>query len=1015
MSSLSPSCAPTPLEALILKVQAAIYPRVAPLEITRWRTPEPVPFSARESGERSALALGQPWGKNLFDCAWMRFRAELPANATGPLVARLDINGELCVVDAAGVPVRGLTNIKSTFDETLGGPGKTIYELPPDLIRGGHLELWADCALNDLFGFIKDNGVVALAEVSSVREDLRQLYYDLETLHDFLKGQGPHRQTLLSDLERIAASIEVADPASVEQARALLRPWFESAEKPSLTVHAIGHAHLDLAWLWPIRETIRKGARTFATALYNIERYPEYIFGCSQPQLFAWMKEFYPPLYARIKAAVQAGRIEPLGTFWVEPDCNMPSGEALVRQVLFGAQFFREEFGIVPDYCWEPDVFGYNGQLPQILRKSGHAYFMTQKLSWNVVNRFPYQSFHWEGIDGTAILTHMLPEETYNGPAAARSLGKIATTYAERAVSNHALMVFGIGDGGGGPDAEHLERLRRAPGLPGLPAVKIEPAADFFKTWSRDADLFPMWKGELYLERHQGTLTTQALTKRNNRRCEVALREVEWATFLATRYAGQPYPAAALDRLWKEALLYQFHDILPGSSIKRVYDECAERYAHILDELAALQRRSYAAVASRCAPAGSLVAFNSLAWPRQEWLKLNDGWRHLTVPALGWTVVPSPCSGMAQPLASQNRLENELLRVEFSEDGRIRSLFDKKTRREIIAPGEFANDFVVIADRGDAWDFETDHPNKDVCGYLRQPVQHPQLMGRRASVDGPCATLEQTWRIGASEIRQTIRLMSGAYELTFDTTVNWQERATMLRVRFPVAIQSDEARFEIPFGSIRRSTKEDTPHRVAQLEVAALQWVDLSQDDYGVALYNDCKYGFRIKGHTIDMSLIRSVPHPGAALVGKDDQDGGADTAVYGDLGPHAFRYTLHPHAGRSTLAALTAGARRLNTPLALVPSGSAQGEPVPAAAFTVDSPAIELAAILPTADGWALRLVNIEDKEATATISAPTPAVWSECDLLGAPCAQAAARPSREARLHFRPFEIKTVTVHTD
>jgi alpha-mannosidase len=616
------------------------------------------------------------------------------------------------------------------------------------------------------------------------------------------------------------------------------------------------------------------------------------------------MKNFYPPLYARIKAAVQAGRIEPLGAFWVEPDCNMPSGESLVRQ---------------------------------ILRKSGHSYFMTQKLSWNVVNRFPHQSFHWEGIDGTSILTHMLPEETYNGPAAARSLAKIATTYAERAVSDHALMVFGIGDGGGGPDAEHLERLRRAPGLPGLPAVRIEPATDFFKTWSRDADRFPVWKGELYLERHQGTLTTQALTKRNNRRCEVALREVEWAAFLA--------------------------------------------------------------------------------WPRHAWLKLEDGWRHLTVPALGWAMVPPLSTGMAQPLASERRLENEHLRVEFAEDGRICSLFDKKAQREVIAPGEFANDFVVIADQGDAWDFETDHPNKDVCGYLRQPVQRPQLVGRRASVDGPCAALEQTWRIGASEIRQAVRLMSGADELTFDTTVDWRERATMLRVRFPVAIQSDEARFEIPFGSIRRSTREDTPQRLAQLEVAALQWVVLSQDDYGVALYNDCKYGFRIKGHTIDMSLIRSVPHPGTALVGKDDPGGASDDAVYGDIGSHVFNYTVQPHAGHSTLAPITAEARRLNTPLALVPARSTQGKSAPEVAFTLNSPAIELAAILPSEDGWTLRLVNIEERDVATVLSVPGPASWVECDLLGRPLSSddgTHARHDNRVHLDFRPFEIKTLAMRT-
>ncbi len=1010
----------TPLEELVLKVQASIYTSVAPLEITSWRTPEPVPFAARESGEKSSIALGQPWGQRLFDCAWMKFTATLPPGFAGqPLVARIDINGEMCIVDAAGVPVRGLTNVKSTFDERLGGPAKTIYQLPSAVITGDRVEFWADCGFNDLFGFLKDEGRVALAEIATCREDVRQLYYDLETLRDFqldLPAGDPLHASLQTDIDSVADTLDCTDSVSVQAARTALRPWFESAVKDRLQVHAIGHAHLDLAWFWPIRETIRKGARTFASALYNIERYPEYIFGCSQPQLFAWMKEHYPALYVKIKAAVLAGRIEPQGTFWVEPDCNIPSGEAFVRQVLLGAKFFRDEFGIVPDYCWEPDVFGYNGQLPQILKKSGHAYFMTQKLSWNVVNQFPHQSFHWEGIDGTRILTHMLPEETYNSPAAARSLRKIATNYFERDVSNHALMVFGIGDGGGGPDAEHMERLRRAPGLPGLPAVKIELGSKFFKTWSRESEKFPSWKGELYLERHQGTLTTQSLVKRNNRKSEIALRELEWAAFLATTRAGVPYPSEALDRLWKEVLLYQFHDILPGSSIKRVYNECHARYALILAELSKLTRERYAAIASRVAPTGARVVFNSLSWPRTEWLKSAGTWHQVNLPALG--CAPLPPAIIAQPfpeLTAQPRLlENENLRVEFSAEGRMTSLFDKKAQREVLASGEFGNDLVVIPDTGDAWDFETDHGKKDVCGYLRQPVRRPQLHEARATIDGPSAELLQVWRIGGSEIRQTLRLLAGADSLIFETTADWQEPAHMLRVRFPVAIKSDEARFEIPFGSIRRSTLDDTSHRVAQIEVAAQQWVDLSQADYGVALFNDCKYGFRIKGHVIDMNLLRSVPHPGSPLIGKDNKADTSAAAVYGDLGAHAFTYTLQPHAGPADLSKLTAAARALNTPLTIVEScasatASPKSDTPRAPLFTLGSPSIELAAIKPTDDGngWALRLINVEDHAITAPLSAGT---WTECDLMEHALPTIASQSSTEARVAFAPFEIKTL-----
>ncbi|MFA6962127.1 MAG: glycoside hydrolase family 38 C-terminal domain-containing protein [Opitutaceae bacterium] len=1044
MKLLSPSDATDRLDALILRVHSTIHIPVAPLELTAWRTVEPVPFAERERGERIEVRVGEPWAEQLFDCAWMRFRARLPEGTlTAGLVARIDVNGELCVVDREGVPMRGLTNIKSTFDPTLGGPGKTIYALPPESIRDGVVELWADAGLNDLFGFVKDEGRVALAEIAVVREDVRALYYDLETLRDWLltlpeeAATGVHKARpyedecrgapcarplrngsrdlvgmaarLREDLEAVAVELDCEDPDSVARERERLAPWFANeGPRSELIVHAIGHAHLDLAWLWPIRETIRKGTRTFASALYNIERYPEYVFGMSQPQLYAWLKEHQLELYLKIKHAVAEGRIEPQGTFWVEPDCSMPSGEAFVRQVLHGARFFREEFGVVPNYCWQPDVFGYHGQLPQILKKSGHDYFMTQKLSWNVVNRFGHHSFQWEGIDSTRILTHMLPEETYNGPGAARSLRKIADEYAERDVSNHALMVFGIGDGGGGPDAEHLERLRRAPKLPGMPEVKIGKVSDFFEVWSRDADQFPVWSGELYLERHQGTLTTQALVKRNNRRAEIALRELEWAAYLATTRTGVPYPTAELDRIWKEVLLYQFHDILPGSSIKRVYDECNARYAVILDELARLTHGCYAAVAVK----GGVTVFNSLGWERSEWVRHDGAWAWVEVPALGCAQLRSGGHGVpALPLASERLLENENLRVVFAEDGRIASVYDKRRGCEALAVGEFGNDLVVIADAGDAWDFETDLVAKDVWGYLRREVEQPALRESTVGMDGPCAWVRQVWTHRSSEIRQTITLFADAEQLVFKTEVDWREPATMLRVRFPVAVQANSARFEIPFGHIKRSTREETLVERAQIEVAALQWVDLSDESgRGVALYNDCKHGFRVKGQVIDMTLLRSVPYPGAPLIGKGDSaDGedGHDGKVYGDLGRHVFSYALRPHSAEVDAARLTAEARMFNTPLAVV-EGRAKPNGWNTPAWTPGIAGIEIAAVkrAEDGDGWIWRLVNVTAGEVECRLPDGD---WVECDLTET-ALQSLSRGSGDMpQAKWKGFEIRT------
>ena len=992
---------------LLTRLSREQYAPVAPLRIERWLTREPVPFAERKTGERAVVEVGQAWAGHVFDCAWMRFSAELPAGAARDgLVARIDVNGELCVVDVDGVPVRGLTCVKSTFDERLGGPGKTVCRLPAGAVRGGRVELWADAALNDLFSNVPDGGVVALAELCTVREEVRALYYDLETLFDYrgtLAAGDDLPARLDTDLLGVARLLERVDDTTVALARDCLRHWFLSADKPGLLVHAIGHGHLDLAWLWPIRETIRKGVRTLASVIYNLERHPEYRFGCSQPQLFAWIKKHQPALYSKIKDAVRSGGVELQGTFWVEPDCSMPSGESFVRQVLHGARFFRDEFGVTPDYCWQPDVFGYHGQLPQILRKSGHRYFMTQKLSWNVVNRFPHHSFHWEDIDGTSVLTHMLAEETYNGPAAARSLRKIADDYAEREVSNHALMVYGIGDGGGGPDAEHLERLRRAPGLPGLPAVRMGTVSEFFRALEAESDAFPVWRGELYLERHQGTLTTQALVKRNNRRCEIALRELEWVACLAAEAGVAPYPAEALDRCWKEVLLYQFHDILPGSSIKRVYDECNPRYAAILDEVRALTRERQVALAD------GLAVFNSSTWPRAEWVCHEGVWYRAEVPALG-VAAPRPADavGHVAPRAAEDALENENLRVRFNDAGFIESIFDKRAGREVLAAGAAGNELVVIADTGDAWDFETDHANKDVWPYLRRAVERPALRSREARVDGPVAELSLVFNYGASEIRQTIRLAAGSEQIEFDTRVDWRDPATMLRVRFPLSVKADEARFEIPFGHIRRSTLEDTSVRRAQIEVAALQWVDLSDATGGAALYNDCKHGFRVKGNVLDMALIRSVPHPGNALIGKDDvSDAAAGEKVYGDLGAHAFRYALRPHDADVDAGALTAEARAFNTPLTVV-AGTGTGR-LPALP-RIEGAAIELAAVKPAEDGrgWVWRLVNVTDREVEAGFVAD--GAWSECDLVEASAVPLESGEGGRHALRFGPFEIKTV-----
>ncbi len=705
------------------------------------------------------------------------------------------------MVDRDGAPVRGLTNAASTYDYRLGRPGKRVLPFA-DHARGGEpVDVWADAGCNDLFGDLQEGGAIKEAAIATCNETVRGLFYDYEVLLDFLKvlpEDSPRYQQILTGLTDVVHLIYGGIAANADAARAVLAPLLaQRGGDPSLRVSAVGHAHMDLGWLWPIRETIRKGARTFSTAIANIEKYPDYVFGASQPQYFLWMKEHYPALWTKIVAQVKAGRIEPQGCMWVEADTNVSGGEALVRQILQGKRFFRQEFGVDVRYLWLPDVFGYTGSLPQILKNAAVDYFSTQKLSWSLINPFPHQSFYWQGIDGTRVLTHMLPEETYNSAAAPRAVQMIEKNYKDSGVSSHALMVFGIGDGGGGPGEEHLERLARIKNLAGLSPVKQEWAAAFLESWQADAARFATWSGELYLERHEGTLTTEARNKWYNRKMELALRELEWTSVLAATLTGMSYPAARLTAIWREVLLYQFHDILPGSSIKRVYDESLARYAELhrqTTELTASNDARLAATINTGRMAQPVLVQNSLSWERTEWVQARDRWVRATIPPMGYRVVDA-VTGSSEAVeglsATPTGLENDLLRVTFAEDGSIVSIFDKRAHREVIAQGERANRLAVYADLGDAWDFPMD--------YAEQTPQHMALVSATPRIDGPRADL------GAGLRHRSLGIAPG------DRLDRWQSPAGF-REPLALARAQDHAAHELPGRDPRR--RGDVRHPV---------------------------------------------------------------------------------------------------------------------------------------------------------------------------------------------------------
>ena len=935
---------------------------VAPLKMEAYRSSEPLKFEDRFRGERLLdLKESDKWGVNLFDCAWFRFDVDIPDGVEGELALKIDLNGELFIADDGGEPLEGLTCKSSTFCESLGKPAKRFFLLPDSLKGRRKFSVWADCAFNDLFGRAQGDGRIACARLVAINRDIWKLYYNYEQAFDWLFSLSENSE-LSAKLERALAEASELIGADLKSnlgaANDILeKVLFEGAPRPKLKVYAVGHAHMDLAWLWPIRETKRKLARTFATALSNIKKYPGYVFGASQPQGYEWMKEDYPKLYLRIKEAVKSGSIEPLGAMWVEPDCNLPSGESFIRQIICGKKFFREEFGIEPNFFWIPDSFGYSPQLPQILSKSGVKYFITQKLSWNMINRFPYHSFWWEGIDSSRVLAHMLPEETYNSPAAPRSLAKIASEYAQRDVSDFALMAFGIGDGGGGPGVEHLERIEKNNRVSALPEILNRPVSEFLEKFEAQADSFPVWRGDLYLEKHQGTFTTQGLNKRHNRICETLLREVEFLMYLADMAMAQKPDRAALGEIWREVLLYQFHDILPGSSIERVYVESCARYEILEGRLREMKR---GLIGKLRGIFGADAVFNTTSWE----VELPLGRSKLKIPQLG--LASKSLAVEAQDFSSRKSgerlLENDFLRVEFDEGGAIVSFVEKSSGRDFASRERPANIFNVYADKGDAWDFG--------YGYRDNPPERARLVSSRLEAGATAPELHLDFEFKNSKISEIIALEGG--ELKLDITSDWRDRDAMLRLVFNLNFKARKSISEVAFGYYERAADDSTSWRRARIETPAHQWVAMEAEDCALAVLNNGKYGWRLKDDSIECAILRCVPRPGEALVAACDKssNSGDENRDYADLGRQSFKLALLPAAGKFDKSMAVALSRKLNCEF---DADCASESPAQKSLSFVEisNPNVELAAMKPAedSDAWVARFVNLSEGESRCDV----------------------------------------------
>ncbi len=646
---------------------------------------------------------------------------------------------------------------------------------------------------------------------------------------------------------------------------------------PTHQVTAVGHAHIDTAWEWPLREGKRKVARSWSTQLALMQEHPDYVFAASQPAQYAWMKESYPDIYRRIKDRVASGQWEPVGAMWVEADCNLPSGESLVRQLLLGKRFFMQEFDFETRILWLPDVFGYPGNLPQLMAQAGCDFFLTQKLSWNDTNKPEHHTFMWEGIDGSRIFTHFPPADTYNGTFRREEVEQSIRNFKDRQSSNRSLYLFGWGDGGGGPQAEMIESAHRL-------GVEMGRASGFFDAASSEAKDLTTAIGELYFELHRGTYTSQSRTKRWNRRAQDALRQAEmWSVAAAV-----DYPSSELETLWKTLLLNQFHDILPGSSIDWVYEEAERDLEHVTERATEIGEAAMSAIAGE---GDVLVAFNSTSHHRTEVVSLGDEYARVEAPPCGWAVV-IPRSSEPKVSVTDHTMENRLLRVEWDERAVLTSIWDKEAGREVLSgPGNLLQLHDDNPKRWDAWDLDAEY--RDSFTEVTT-IENIQQSGGLRGVLALGRTFGESW------LFQTMTLDAGSRLLRFETIVEWQERHKMLKVAFPVTVTASEATYEIQFGHLRRPTHEDTSQARAMFEVCAQRWADLGDGDYGVALLNDCKHGYDIRGSVMRLSLLRGPTHPDPTA----------------DLGGHQFTYALMPHAGDFREAGVIEAAEDLNSPL---------------------------------------------------------------------------------------------------
>ncbi|MFF7341884.1 alpha-mannosidase [Streptomyces sp. NPDC008163] len=1000
---------------LDLRLRPAVYGESLPLDIALWEVPgEPAPVSEGIRAPYEPVRTGTPWGP-AWTTTWFRISGTVPAGWAGRRVeAVLDLgfgatqpgfSAEGLVYRPDGSPVKALNprNAWLPVTERAEGGEKFVRYIE----AAANPVIFDSGSAGDPFVPTRAGGVPSWLSGDTApdtplyrlnRMDLAvfeptvwELVQDLDVLSglmDQLPEDSTRRWQLTHAVDRALDAIDLQDIAgTAARAREVLAPALAApAHAGAHRVSAVGHAHIDTAWLWPVRETVRKAARTVSNVTALMDDHPGFRFVMSQAQQLAWLKEQRPEVFARVVEKVRTGQFIPTGSLWIEPDTNLSGGESLVRQFVHGKRFYLEEFGIETEDMWLPDTFGYNAALPQIMKLAGVKWFLTQKISWNATNPFPHHTFWWEGIDGTRIFSHFPPVDSYNGDLSGADIGHTERNFRDKGAANRSLVPFGYGDGGGGPTREMLARARRLEDLEGSARVEMESPGEFFTKARAEYTDAPVWSGELYLELHRGTLTSQLATKQGNRRSEHLLREAElWSATAALR-TGLPYPYERLDRLWKTVLLHQFHDILPGTSIAWVHREAEAVYAETARELGeVIDSAQRALAASGAEGTARETVFNAAPHTR-------DG-----IPALG----ASPRARTARPVEPRPVqdggfvLDNGLVRVTVDTRGLITSAYDLTAGREALAPGTVGNLLQLHQDFPNQWDAW------DVDAFYRNTVRDLTEADEVVAVPGGIRVVRS---FNDSRITQVLRLQESGRRLDVESDIDWQECEKILKAAFPLDIRAAESSAEIPFGHVRRPTHTNTSWDSARFEVCAHRYLHVEEPGWGAALVNDSSYGHDVTRDvrpdggtttTVRLSLLRAPLFP--------DPDC--------DRGEHRLRYGLV--IGAALRDAVREG-YRFNLPERVVPGGAPVEPLVRTTDETTGDVVIETVKLADDRSGRVIvRLYESAGGRARATLRAGFPPAGARItDLLERELTDepAPAVHGQDVHVDLRPFQILTL-----